>query len=104
MTSQTPSPNRQNVTALRLPPRFQKLVEAYKRHAQINGAPGGGGPPHMRHLRTPIVRAHSPWQTFCRIVAMAKGRTAWITLLFFLAIISPPERLPGPACSLPQSP
>ena len=88
MTSPKPSPNRQNVTVLRLPPRFQKLVEAYKRHAQVNGAPGGGGPPHMRHLRTPIVRAHSPWQTFCRIVAMAKGRTAWIFLLFCLAIIS----------------
>ena len=88
MTSQQPSPDRQNVTALRLPPRFQKLVEAYKRHAQINGAPGGGGPPHMRHLRNPIVRAHSPWQTFRRIVAMAKGHTAWIFLLFCLAIIS----------------
>ena len=88
--SNTPNP----VTGLRLPPRFQKLVDSYRKHAPATGGesqarPGRhGGHGFHGHWRKPIERAHSPWQTFRRIIAMAKGRTFWILLVFALSLLS----------------
>ena len=76
-----------SVTALRLPPRYQAVVERSKNARGAQNAP-------MRHhgpgaqWRKPLEKARSPWQCFRRILSMAKGRGFWIAVVLSLAVCS----------------
>lgn len=75
--------SRRSVFALRLPERFSRLAERFKRTR------GSGGTRHgpFHGFRNPIERAGSPWRCFARILGMARERAFWIVLVFVLVVL-----------------
>ncbi len=76
----------QSITSLRLPPRYQAIIERSKNVSHLPNAGHHHGP--GAQWRKPLERAGSPWQCFTRILSMAKGRGFWIALVLTLAILS----------------
>ncbi len=78
----------QSITELRLPPRYQAIIERSKnaRHLQNAANQHHHGP--GAQWRKPLEKAGSPWQCFTRILSMAKGRGFWIALVLVLAVLS----------------
>ncbi|MBQ7650412.1 MAG: ABC transporter ATP-binding protein, partial [Victivallales bacterium] len=80
-------PDRQNsLTSLRLPPRYQAIVDRTKCRPAIGAVPHHHGP--GANWRKPLEKAGSPWLCFRRILAMAKGRGLWIAIVLSLAALS----------------
>ena len=76
-----------NMTSLRLPPRYQAIVERSRNARTANAATMHHHGPGAQ-WRKPLEKAGSPWQCFKRILSMAKGRRFWIALVLFLAVLS----------------
>ena len=76
-----------SITSLRLPPRYQAIIERSK---NVRSIPNAGNHHHGpgAQWRKPLERAGSPWQCFTRILSMAKGRGFWIALVLILAMLS----------------
>ena len=81
-------PDRQNsLSTLRLPPRYQAIVERTKSRPVIGGTMQHHHGPGA-NWRKPLEKAGSPWLCFKRILSMAKGRGFWIAIVLTLAALS----------------
>ena len=77
-----------SLTTLRLPPRYQAVVERSKNARGVHNAPTRHHHGPGAQWRKPLEKATSPWQCFKRILSMAKGRGFWMALVFSLAALS----------------
>lgn len=76
---------------LKLPPRWQALVERTMaadaksggaRHGHHRGSGGGGGGPHGMHRQ--IIRARDARGSFLRLLRALRGRRHWLLVMFVL--------------------